>query len=130
MAAIYEEITLAWDGQEYTVQPDYRMVQRIERRGISIIGVCNRIQTGDPPTSQVAEIIAHMLTSGGAKGATPERVYAHLAAKADADEWSAICTAIIMGFIPQETDPGNSGGPANGADVKADAKAETEKSPT
>ena len=64
MAAIYEEIVLAWEGEEYTVQPDYRMVQRIESRGISIMGVCHKIARGEPPTSQVAEIIAHMLTSG------------------------------------------------------------------
>lgn len=119
MAAIYEEIVLAWDGEDYTIQPDFRMVQRIEARGISILGVCHRIERGDPPTSQVAEIIAHMLKSGGAKRATPERVYEHLAARADAEEWSRICTAIIMGFIPQEPDSGNSGGPGDGADTKA-----------
>ena len=125
MAAIYEEIVLAWKGEEYTVHPDFRMVQLIEKSGISIIGVCHRIQRGEPPTSQVAEILAHMLQSGGAKRATPELVYEHLAARADAEEWSRIYTAILVAFIPQEPDPGNSGGPADGADTKA----ETEKPP-
>lgn len=125
MSAIYEEIVLAWKGEQYTVQPSFRMVQRIEAGGISIAGVAHKISIGQPPTSQVAEIIAHMLTSGGAKGATPERVYEHLAAKADAEEWVWIRTAITMAFIPQEPDSGNSGGPADGADTKAETSTET-----
>ncbi len=117
MSAIYEEIVLAWDGKEYTVHPDYRMVQRIEARGISIMGVCDRWQRGEPPASQIAEILAHMLQSGGAKKATPARVYAHLAAHADGDEWLRVYTAILRAFIPQETDPGNSGGPEDGPET-------------
>ena len=126
MAAIYEEIVLRWDGEEYTVQPSFRMAQRIEARGISIMGVVEKIHRGEPPATQIAEIIAHMLHSGGAKRATPERVYAQLTL-AEPEEWLRITTAIIIGFIPQEPDQGNSGGPEDGADQ---TKAETETTPT
>lgn len=126
MAAVYEEIVLAWEGEEYTVQPDFRMVQRIESGGISIIGVCQRTSRGEPPMSHVAEILAHMLQSGGAKTATPERVYAHLMAKADAKEVGRILMAITAAFVPVERPSGNSAAPAAGGDQKKRKK----KSPT
>ena len=128
MAAVYEEIVLAWKGEEYTVQPSFRMAQRIEAGGISIAGVTYRISEGQPPTTQIATILAHMLTSGGAKGATPVRVYEHLAAHADTEEWMRIHTAISMAFIPREPDQGNSGGPADGAETKAETSTETPSS--
>lgn len=122
MAPIYQEIVLAWEGEEYTIHPDFDMVQRIESRGISIVGVCDRWQRGDPPQSQIARILSHMLQSGGAKTASPQRVYAHLAAHADGEEWLRIYTAIILAFIPQEPDSGKSGGPGDGADTKAETE--------
>jgi len=115
MSSIYEEVVLAWDGKEYTIQPNYRMVQRIEARGISIWGVCQRLQRGDPQMSQVAEIISHMLQSGGAKRATPERVYAHLLTHADAKEGERIAVALMMAFIPVDRPSGNSVAPGEGA---------------
>lgn len=115
MSAIYEEIVLSWEGKEYTVRPDYRMVQRIEARGISILGVCQRLSRGEPQMSQVSEIIGYMLQSGGAKRATPERVYAHLVTHADATEIERIASALMTAFIPQERNPGNSGAPVEGA---------------
>ena len=50
MAAVYEEIVLAWKGEQYTVKPSFRMVQRIEAGGISIAGVTHWISEGQPPT--------------------------------------------------------------------------------
>jgi hypothetical protein len=115
MAAIYEEIVLAWEGEQYTVRPDYRMVQRIEAAGISIFGVCQRMSRGEPQMSQVSEMIARMLQSGGAKRVTPERVYAHLLTQADEKEFQRIAMALMTAFIPRERDSGNSEGPEDGA---------------
>ena len=47
MAAVYHEIVLAGDGEEYTVRPSFLMVQLIEANGISIVGVCHRFERGD-----------------------------------------------------------------------------------
>lgn len=116
MSAFYEEIVLAWGGEEYTVQPDYRMVQRIEARGISILGVSQRMARGEPQMSQVSEIISLMLQSAGAKRVTPEKVYAHLMTHADAKEFERIAEALMVAFVPRDKDSGNSEGPGDGAD--------------
>ena len=57
-----------------------------------------------------------MLRSGGAKNATPELVWAHLAAHMTDEEWIRIVEALSIAFIPQEKPEGKSEGPANGAD--------------
>ena len=117
MAAIYEEIVLSWNGEEITVKPDYRLVQKIEARGRSIMAVVNKLVSGEePPMSHVAEIIAHMLISGGAKRVTPERVYEYLVSRAKGDEYLRIATALITAFIPRDTDQGKSEGPEDGAE--------------
>lgn len=114
MSAFYEEIVLAWKGKEYTVQPDYSMVQKIESRGVSIIGVTQRMSRGEPPVSQVAQIIAHMLQSGGAKNVTPSDVYEHLVVAATEEEWRRIAAALMTAFVPRGRSSGNSEAPANG----------------
>ncbi len=124
MAAVYEEIHLVWKGEEYTIQPSFRMVQRIEGGGISIFDVCERVKRGEPQMSLVARIISHMLHSGGAKSATPERVYEHLATIEDAKEWEQIWWALVKAFIPQEPNSGKSGGPGDGAETKTETSTE------
>ena len=64
MAPIYQEIQLKWEGEEYTIQPSFRMVQEIEAGRISISGVIRKMALGEPQMSQVSEIIAFMLKSG------------------------------------------------------------------
>lgn len=113
MASIYEEVTLSWEDKEYTVQPTFRMVQRIEGRGISIFGVYNSITQGEPRVTQVAEIISALLTSGGAKTATPEKVYKRIV-HSDEDEWARIANAILAVFMPRDTRSGNSAVPEEG----------------
>lgn len=119
MAPIYREIVLSWRGEEVTVQPSYRMVQRIEASGISIVGVLESIRRGEPRLSQVGEIVSHMLQSGGAKNATPELVWTHLAAHMTDEEWIRIVEALSIAFIPQEKTQGNSAAPVDGADSES-----------
>lgn len=116
MAPIYKEIVLRWRNEDYTVQPSFAMAQKIESRGVSIMGVIDKIHRGEPPATQIAVILAHMLQSGGAKTATPERVY-ELVTAADTEEWLWITTAITTAFIPTEPEPGNSEGLGDGAET-------------
>ena len=129
MAPVYQEVTLNWEGKEYTIQPSFRMVQEIESGTISISGVIRKMVLGEPQMSQIAAIVCHMLKSGGVKNLTAEMVYAR-AAQWKQGEYELIQIAIVMAFIPlePESDSGNSGGPVDGAETKAETGAET--SPT
>ena len=98
MAAIFEEVTIAWQGEEYTVTPTYRMVQQIEQR-VSIAGMSDRIMRGEPPISHMAEVIAIMLRHGGAK-VTPEDVYAELMTTDDVEALSGLAHTVVTAFVP------------------------------
>lgn len=134
MAPIYQEVVLSWKGKDYTIHPDFRMVQDIEALGISISGVIGGMSRGEPQISQVSTIVSFMLNSGGAKNCTPKLVY-DWAASFKRIDYEKIQIAIIMGFIPMEPEPysGNSGGPVDGAETKAEMEAsemKPESSPT
>lgn len=100
MSKIFEEVTINWQGEDYTIRPDYAMIQRIESRGISIAGVAHRMQKGEPPLSLVAEILAHLLVSAGCK-TKPEDVYCELFELGD-KEFSHIFQALLLAFTPQK----------------------------
>ncbi len=116
MAQIYDQITLSWEGKDVIVQPTFRMVQRIESRGISIYGVYQSIANGEPRVTQVAEIISELLVSGGAKSATPEKVYQRIVYSPD-EEWARISHAIGAVFMPRDPRSGNSEGLGDGAET-------------
>lgn len=116
MAPIYDQITLSWEDKEVTVRPTFRMVQRIESRGISIFGVYQSITRGEPRVTQVAEIISELLTSGGVKSATPEKVYQRIVHSGEG-EWESISHAILAVFMPRDPRSGNSEDPEDGVEM-------------
>lgn len=115
MSAIYKEIVLSWEGKQYNVHPSFRMVQRIEATGISIMGVVTKINSGNPPFSQIAEIVAFMLFSAGCNKVRTEDIYAYLT-RCDNEEWLRVTTAVTLAFIPEAPAVGNSEGLEDGAD--------------
>ncbi len=119
MASIYDQITLSWEGKEVEVRPTFRMVQKIESRGISIFGVYQSLGQGEPRVTQVAEIICELLMSGGVKSVTPEKVYQRIV-YASQDEWSRISHAIVAVFMPRDLRSGNSRGLGEGAETQSE----------
>jgi len=116
MSAIFEEITLSWEDKEVVVQPTFRMVQSIESKGISIFATYESIRLNEPRVTHVAEIVSSLLISGGARSATPEKVYQRIC-RAPQEEWTAIAAAILAVFMPKDTRSKNSEGPEeSGAD--------------
>lgn len=116
MAPIYEEITLSWDDKDVIVRPTFRMVQKIEAGGVSIFAVYQSITRCEPRVTQIAEVVSALLLSGGAKMATPERVYQRIV-HSSAEEWGRIAHAIFTVFMPPDTRSGNSEAPEDGANT-------------
>lgn len=76
MAAVFEEVTLGWGGEEYTITPNMKLLNRIEQE-ISLSRLAYRMSAGDVPMSQLASVVATMLQSAGAR-CTDEEVYQEL----------------------------------------------------
>lgn len=102
MTAIYEEISITWEGKEYTVKPTYALINRIEGQGVSIAGVVNRVQRGEPPMSHIALIFAMLLQAGGCR-VSPEDVYAFMHSEGcDRDQIGQIVTLALTAFFPKQ----------------------------
>jgi len=100
MSAIYEEVTLSWDGEEYTVTPNYRMVQQIEQQ-VSIAGMATRIEEGQPPISHIAYVISVLLSKAG-KYVSPDDVYAEMMGDMTSDEMRDLAAIAVSAFVPQK----------------------------
>lgn len=74
MAAIFETINIEWAGESYEITPTFKLIQQIERSGISLAQLANRAANNDVPLSIVADVYAQVLSFGGCK-TSPEEVY-------------------------------------------------------
>ena len=100
MSAIYEEVTLSWDGEEYTVTPTYKMVQQIEQQ-VSIAGLAARIDEGQPPLSHIAYVISFLLSKAG-KYISPDEVYAEIVSGMDGESMRDLAAVAVSAFVPQK----------------------------
>lgn len=113
MAAVYQEITLTWKGEEYTIRPTMRLMQDIEQQ-FSLSRVAHRITQGDVPLSHMATITAMMLRRAGCK-VTDDEVFLELL-QGDSDDIQEMAIALITAAFPIKQDKqGNAKAPAKKA---------------
>jgi len=100
MAPIFREVILEWEGVEYTCTPTFRLIQEIEQN-FSIMGIANRMASGEPPVSHAAEVIARLLKHGGCAGVTAEDVYINLLnAETSPEDFVGLVNTTLEAFVP------------------------------
>jgi hypothetical protein len=112
MAAVFEEVILEWEGQEYRVTPTYRMIQRIEQ-DVSIAGISQRLAEGNPPMSHIASVVGVLLRAGGAQ-VEDEDVYAQMLTELGPGDITALAEVVVSAFVPRSKNsdsPGKSSEP-------------------
>lgn len=117
MAPVYREVELTWEGRAYKVTPTYALIQRIEQR-FSLAGLLGRVHRGDPPLSQLADLIAEMLRAAGCTdaSATAENVNCELYnGEGNAEILMTAGMQILTALLPQKVVRGNGRAPAAGA---------------
>jgi hypothetical protein len=62
--AIVKSVTISWKGKPYRVDVTMALINRIEE-DVNLMRLASRLQSRDPPLSQVAVVFAHLLTAGG-----------------------------------------------------------------
>ena len=118
MAAVFQEVTMNWNGEEYSITPDMRLINRIEQE-YSLSAIASRVQSGNPPLSHIAGVTTIMLRAAGAKGVSSDDVYATMFAEGH-EFIMAITNAILTAAFPQM--PGNAEAPSSGATAKPKRK--------
>lgn len=110
-AVVWDEIELEWQGQTYTVRPEFALLQSIESgAGMSLMQIVPRLQNADLPSSTACLIVGRALTYGGAR-VTAEQVYAETAGLSGGVQQMA--ASIIAALLPT---PKTAGGKTAGGD--------------
>lgn len=81
---IYPEITLEWEGVEYTTAATFKIINKIEQ-SFSLAGLTVKIQNGDVPLSSLAIIYANLLRGAGVN-VSEDEVYATMYGQNDKAE--------------------------------------------
>jgi hypothetical protein len=108
MAPVYPEISLEWNGKTYTVTPTYALIQKIEQR-LSLASLLNRTLEGQPPLSQLADLLAECLAVAGCRDpdATAENINAELYSEKNAETLTRAASDILFAMLPRKRLPGN-----------------------
>lgn len=116
MAPVYQEISLAWNGKDYTITPTYALIQRLEQR-LSLAALLSRALGGSPPLSQLADLLAEVLQAAGCKDddATAEEINAELYDEHNAAILTKAAINVLLALLPQKVSRGNVKAPAKGA---------------
>ena len=116
MAPVYREIVLEWNGATYNVTPTYKLIQHIEQR-LSLASLLDRTLNGQPPLSQLADLVAACLKAAGCKDkdATAENINAELYDPESAENLTVAATEILLALLPERAPRGNVPAPEKGA---------------
>lgn len=63
---VFREVTVTWDGEDYTFVPSMRLLMQLEHAGISVDSVAMHAQEGRVMKATMATALAIVLQSAGA----------------------------------------------------------------
>lgn len=114
MAAIFEPVTIGWDGKEYTITPTMALLNRVEQR-VSISAMAHSMSIGEPRVTHIATAVSVFLQSVGVD-VTDGQVYQEFI-HADQADVMAMCNAIVAAAFPARKGgkQGNDKAPAKAA---------------
>lgn len=108
MSAIFQEITVGWKGETYSVKPTFELINRIESK-VSLTSLAANLASGDVRMSHVACAVAIMLQSAGVK-VSDEDVYVEMI-HGDPTALAKMAQAVVMAAFPVRPESGNEESP-------------------
>lgn len=99
--SIFQDVTLTWNGIEYSVQSTdmMRLIAKVE----SEITLQQLTQAGGPPLAALSMGYAVALQHAGARGVLAEEVYASLFKTGSAEFVGSAVTSLLMMMMPPES---------------------------
>lgn len=104
MSAVFHDVTLGWQGKEYTVKPSMQLLNRIEQR-VSLSDLAGSLASGAPKLSHVATAVSVMLQHAGVS-VTDEDVYLELM-HGDQSAITGMAQAVLVAAFPARPASGN-----------------------
>jgi hypothetical protein len=107
MPGVFREISLTWNGRDYTLVPSNKLLRRVEGKGdLSIPAMAIAFSQNKPRMSEAAFVIAEFLKEAGAQPASKDypledEVYDELI-NGGAEATTALIGSLFEAIIPQE----------------------------
>ncbi len=98
MAGVFPTVSVNWQGVDYDIVPNMKLINEIENR-FGLARFSGRIESGDPPLSHLASILAMMLRHAGAE-ATDEEVMQDLV-HGSPEEVLDVASKVLYAVWPQ-----------------------------
>lgn len=105
MAAIFNDVVIAYNGEKHTIKPTFALINKIEQPvlsgglGISLAGLSAKASRGDVPISEVARVLGFLLRESGVDVAD-EDMYAEILAVDNEPVIADYVTVITTAFFP------------------------------
>ena len=110
--AVFNEVTIAYNGKDYTFTPSLKLLRRIEQGDgtgpVSIVSLINEASRGKPQLSLMAWLVATVMQHAGAR-VDEEQLYADL--MASGEDGLNLYLSVLAAISPSAGDPGNDQAP-------------------
>ena len=102
MSFVFRDVIIQFEGKDYHVTPNLKLLRLIESGGVSLAAMANGLASGAPQISHVAYVLYHMLKSAGAD-VTEDDVYFAIinASEAQSVAW---VRSVVEAFAPGSID--------------------------
>ena len=108
MSAIFQEITIGWQGETYSIKPTFELINRIESK-VSLAALATGLNKGDVRMTHVASAVAVLLQSVGVK-VTDEDVYIEMI-HGDPTALAQMAQAVVVAAFPARPVSGKAASP-------------------
>lgn len=99
---VFRDVTMEWDGDDYTFTPSNRVLRRIESQGVNIAKLIHGLSVGPVSAPDLAFVAAEFLKIGGAD-VDEDQVYAKIMSGTQ-KQINDLATSVTMALIPMGAD--------------------------
>jgi hypothetical protein len=101
--ALFREVKLTWQGEDYWVTPSNRILRRMESDGVILASLVSQLSRGEPMLASVSYVVAFLLKEAGAD-VTEDAVLEELSG-GDAKVIEHLAVKVFEALVPQPLDP-------------------------
>ena len=99
---VFRDVTIEWNGVDYSFTPSNRLLRRIEGQGVNIAVLMHGLAVGPISAPSLAFVAAEFLKAGGA-GVTEDDLFGYIMS-ASQSQIDALATSVALAITPQEPD--------------------------
>ena len=98
MSAVFNTVSVSWEGKAYEVKPTMALINKIEQR-LPLVRLARELGQAEPPVSSLVYVITEMLRSVGVQ-VEEEEVYREIVTSEDPNLGMNLRLAVLAAIFP------------------------------